>query len=99
MWRQGRGAVRTSVGVGGRGFLEALRLEFQANPGHDTIRSVTAAESALTQIPFSPFLLSSTLQPMACLTSWWQHSQTPSIQEQGWYFCRRSLLQRTTAHR
>lgn len=48
---------------------------------------------------FSPFLLSSTLQPMACLTSCWQHSHTPSIQEQGWYFCMRSLLKRTTMHK
>lgn len=53
----------------------------------------------LIQVSCSPFLLSSTLQPMACLTSWWQHSHIPSIQAQGWYFCRRSLLEHTTAHR
>lgn len=51
------------------------------------------------EISFSPFLLSSTLQPIACLTSWWQHSHTPSTQKQGWYFCMRSLLKRTTVHK
>lgn len=34
---QGCVAVCTSVGVGGRGFLDALRWEFQVNPGNDMI--------------------------------------------------------------
>lgn len=37
IWHQGCEGVCTSVGVGGRGFLDARRGEFQLNPVNDTI--------------------------------------------------------------
>lgn len=102
--------VCTSVGVGGRGFLDPRRWDgLDLKPVNDIIYGTSEAFLATglsllsdcwvftpKGIWFSPFLLSSTLQPMACLTSCWQHSHAPSIQEQGWYFCMRSLLKRTT---
>lgn len=37
IWRQGCEGVCTSVGVGGRGFLDALRGEVQVYPVNDII--------------------------------------------------------------
>lgn len=37
IWHQGCEGVCTSVGVGGRGFLDVRRGEFQLNPVNDTI--------------------------------------------------------------
>lgn len=101
-------SVYTSVGVGGRGFLDPLRFDdaFDVKPLSTSVDMWAYLDRDNTELQiwflneedFSPFLPSSTLQPIACLSSCWQHSHIPSTQKQGWYFCIKSLLTRTSAH-